>query len=714
MNHSAAFKVDHAAPKYSAALITNLDAELNLPSFRNMGNSKGLYYDMYCPGSSTLTDGRPVFMGGHDMNSQNGSYRIQIFDPEAESWAPRPISAMRKYFGASEASKAYRKAQLGDAYENDTYLEGFYRMKTNEFIAGGMTAAEARAAMSGVYLKDCDPHVLVEGSTYSSTYPGMLLKGTLGTITHPGKLDSDMKYARWYPTQVTLPTNQIFIFSGWDRDETKYPQPTSITNSTTAMGPFMDRPEEYTVPPNADLAGFLKGGGDGDFQGSRVKHVVPEVYDAKTDTTIALENSPMFHSGWYPNGIVVQTGPGRNDWKVAVLDGEIVGKVPGNHKPENTVQDRDFNKMWLLDVQAAMKDKGRDNPPANVLTSTETPKYWTYVDDSSASHTAFTGNASIMQLDKLGRVVSHKLTHFGGEELRNPDIVTPPGGPTRRSDKVEEIEFVSLTKKLKKNEVRVMPQWKVVGKMYQPGRQNYATPLPDGTIVLLGGNGGTLPGIEAWSLHMQHYDPAKGASFVYDPAVAFKDDATNSVKKLAKTLIPRDEHGIIQLFPDASIYLGGQNRNGLVRLGDPAAPLGDADLGVPVGQLYRPPFLFDSNAFPAQRPAIVKAPTTVDYGKPFKVSVASTKKIKTVSMLRTGAMSHSLNSDIRLVKMAFKQSGANLTVYPPKLPGTAIGGYYMLFIVDEAGVPSVSTKLALGRDIAKRVGMPASKTVSSN
>jgi hypothetical protein len=78
-------------------------------------------------------------------------------------------------------------------------------------------------------------------------------------------------------------------------------------------------------------------------------------------------------------------------------------------------------------------------------------------------------------------------------------------------------------------------------------------------------------------------------------------------------------------------------------------------------------------------------------------------------------MSHSLNSDIRLVKLAFKQSSAtNVTVYPPKLPATAIGGYYMLFMVDDAGVPSVSTKVALGRDIAKRVGLPASKFVTSN
>jgi hypothetical protein len=409
----------------------------------------------------------------------------------------------------------------------------------------------------------------------------------------------------------------------------------------------------------------------------------------------------------------VQTGPGRNDWSVAVLDGEIVGKVPGNHTPAASVQDRQFNKMWMLDVQAAMKDPQRDVPPPNVLTSEEAPKFWKFVSASSASHTAFTGNASIIELDKRGNVVSHKLTHFGGQEL--PDPSQTNGGPTFRSDKVEEIEFAPLSKKPKRGESVQMPQWKIVGKMYQPGRQNYATPLPDGTIVLLGGNGGTLPGIEAWSLHMQHYDPKKGATYNYDPAVLFKDDVNNSVRKLAKTLIPRDEHGIIQLFPDASVYLGGQNRNGLVRPGDPAAPLGDSDLGVPVGQLFRPPYLFDKNAFPvASRPAITSTPQTVDYGRPFKVGVASAKRIKSVSMVRTGAMSHSLNTDIRLVKLAFKQNGATgLTIYPPKLPGTAIGGYYMLFVVDEDGVPSVASKLVLGRDIGNRLKGSSGRNLAS-
>jgi galactose oxidase len=178
---------------------------------------------------------------------------------------------------------------------------------------------------------------------------------------------------------------------------------------------------------------------------------------------------------------------------------------------------------------------------------------------------------------------------------------------------------------------------------------------------------------------------------------------------MAKTLIPRDEHGIIQLMPDATVYLGGQNRNGLVQIGDAIAPLGDADLGVPNGQLFRPPYLYDAAGRPAQRPMISKAPALIGYGRPFSVKHFSYKKIKGVSIIRTGSMSHSLNTDVRMVKLAFKQtSNGSLTVFPPKLPGTAIGGYYQLFILDEAGVPSEGVKVALGTAVTKRVGKPKS------
>lgn len=699
MNDPRAFKYDTKNPKYSSALLNQDDAELNIFAFRDMGFSKGLAYDMYCPGFSTLADGRAVFMGGHDMNSQNGSYRTQVFDPDTEKWAPRPISCMRAQYGADP---------------NDPYLEKKYQAEIDRLAAEGLPASEINKfylAVGNSIIGDCNPH-LVDPDSYSPTYPEIRLLGEKGTVTHP-KVDdngnpipvpSDMKYARWYPTSIALPNNSIYIYAGWDRDEKFDPEvPTSVTASTTALKPYLDDPENPAYKTAlADgvnnkgfkVAGNLRSSGDAAFLGSTYRQPVSEVYDAATDTTSALENARLLHFDWYPNGTVVQTGPGRNDWKVAVLDGEIYENVPGGYKPAGSndtfpadkggVQSRFFNKTWLIDVQGAMKDPRRNDPTASAKVSdTQAGKFVTYLDKSFSNHTPFSGNANIIELDKLGKVVSHKLTQFGGAVV---DRVT---GQSNLSKTAEQIDFANLSKRPSKKEpVIASPKWKVLsGELYQPGRQNYATPTPDGNIIILGGNGGTLPGIEAWSLHLQHCNPETG-----------------EIKKLAKSLVPRDEHGIIQLMPDATVYLGGQNRNGLIRIGDSAAPAGDSDLGVPSAQLFRPPYLFDARGNPADRPMIYKAPTIVDYGKPFKVGVYSTKGIKAVSLIRTGSMSHALNTDLRLVKVPFKKNGSTeITVFPPKLPGTAVPGNYMLFVVDENGVPSKASRFSLGRDVEKRV-----------
>jgi hypothetical protein len=400
----------------------------------------------------------------------------------------------------------------------------------------------------------------------------------------------------------------------------------------------------------------------------------------------ALENARLFTGGWYPNGLVVQTGAGRDDWKVGINDGKLLEDVPGG-VTDSSLADRAFHNMWLLDVQGALADTAVNTPQERE------GKYLTFLSDAANSHTSFTGNSNVMKIDKLGNVISHKLTHFGGQRAT-----------TGTPDEIEQINFEGLSKKVTKKDPTpgVAPAWKVLTpKLYQPGRQNYATPLPDGTTVLLGGNGGNLGGIENHSLHLQHFIPGDSDSPLGMPGM----DMCN---RLAKSLIPRDEHGIIQLMPDGTVYLGGQNRNGLVRAGDPAAPLGDSDLGVPCGQLFSPPYLFDpATGQPAERPVIVKGPDKITYGKPFQVDAYSKKGIKSVTLIRTGSMSHSLNTDVRYVKVDFKAKTTGdtvkLTVYPPKLPATAVGGYYYLFILDNAGVPSIAKVTAVGTEIDKRI-----------
>ncbi len=661
--HPDAYNIVFGNPKFDVATLNNSDAETNFASFKDMGPSRGLFYDMYCPGFCVLEDGRAIFNGGHDMNSQNGLYRIQVFDPDKEVWLDRNISCMRAQYGTN--------ANPADPYGENYFLaqKALGKAEKDIFFPTGNSISN-----------DCNPHALEPGA-YSKTYPKIRLMGTNGTVTHPGRLPSDMRYARWYPGTVALPGNKMYTFAGWDRDESFPLQTiTQVGNGTTALTNFiMSSLYSNSIPPNWKIAGYLPSAGN--VPQNKVVQPVPEVYDGTTDSTLALENARLFHSAWYPNSLVVQTGPGSNDWKVAVLDGDLVESVLPLGEL-NGIQDRNFTKTWVVDVQGAMADPKREEP--NVRAG----KWLQYVDKSPSSHSPFSGNANLMEIDTQGRVLTHRLYHFGGSD---PAV----GGNVPW---IEMIDFAPLSKvRLPGDAATPGPKWvRLASTLYQRAIQNYATPLPDGNIVLLGGNGGTNGGIENWSLHLQMLYATNELSVL--------TNSTAMMAKMDKCLVPRDEHGINQLFPDGSVYCGGQNRNGIVRSGNEAAPGGDSDLGVNVGQFFKPPYFFDANTNASVRPVITIAPKRVDFGVDYNITVDDASEIASVTMIRPGSMSHALSTDRRYIKVPFTDIGSNmLRVTAPVLRGTAIGGYWYLFVVKKNGVPSVAKIIVLGDEVQNRV-----------
>ena len=193
--------------------------------------------------------------------------------------------------------------------------------------------------------------------------------------------------------------------------------------------------------------------------------------------------------------------------------------------------------------------------------------------------------------------------------------------------------------------------------------------------------------------HFQMFDPADG-----------------SITRLGKSTVSRGLHGTASLLPDGSVFFAGENREALVRPDDPSFPLmssyagllprGDPDLGVPVGQLFFPPYLFKADGSRAARPVIKKSPEEIAYRGHFDITVAGDpRQIASVVLLRSDHNTHSLTAGDRYVKLAFHQKGAarkgELRVRAPKLPAQAIPGIYMLYVVDGAGVPSIAQRVYL-------------------
>ncbi len=82
-------------------------------------------------------------------------------------------------------------------------------------------------------------------------------------------------------------------------------------------------------------------------------------------------------------------------------------------------------------------------------------------------------------------------------------------------------------------------------------------------------------------------------------------------------------------------------------------------------------------------------------------------EIADVVLLRSDHNTHSLTTGDRYVKLAFRpriqlriglsdgSAPGELRVRSPRLPGQAVPGVYMLFVVDREGVPSVGRQVRL-------------------
>ncbi len=64
--------------------------------------------------------------------------------------------------------------------------------------------------------------------------------------------------------------------------------------------------------------------------------------------------------------------------------------------------------------------------------------------------------------------------------------------------------------------------------------------------------------------------------------------------------------------------------------------------------------------------------------------------IGAVTLVRAGSVTHAFNQDQRLVPLAFVPTTGGLTVQAPANANLAPPGYYLLFILDTNGVPSVA------------------------
>jgi YVTN family beta-propeller protein len=135
-------------------------------------------------------------------------------------------------------------------------------------------------------------------------------------------------------------------------------------------------------------------------------------------------------------------------------------------------------------------------------------------------------------------------------------------------------------------------------------------------------------------------------------------------------------HNIALLLPDGTVMVGG---------GGAPGPQVNTNF-----ELYFPPYLFAANGTLAARPTITTAPTVLDIGKTFNVQVGGAGTVGRVVLVKTGSVTHGNNMEQRFVELPFTANGNALSVQAPSRAGEATPGFYMLYVLNTAGVPSVA------------------------
>jgi Domain of unknown function (DUF1929)/Glyoxal oxidase N-terminus len=195
------------------------------------------------------------------------------------------------------------------------------------------------------------------------------------------------------------------------------------------------------------------------------------------------------------------------------------------------------------------------------------------------------------------------------------------------------------------------PAWNYTTSMHSPRLWANAVLLADGTVLVVGG-GAT-----------SYYGGPVLIPEIYKPA-------TGTWTEMAAQTAPRMYHSTALLLPDGRVLSAGQSSGKYEN----------------TGEIFSPPYLFKG-----ARPVISQAPGTLSYGQTFTVTTPQAGSISQVALVKAAAVTHSNNFDQRYVKCTFSTNGGTLRVTSPPNTNYAPPGWYMLFLVNSTGVPSVAS-----------------------
>ncbi len=186
--------------------------------------------------------------------------------------------------------------------------------------------------------------------------------------------------------------------------------------------------------------------------------------------------------------------------------------------------------------------------------------------------------------------------------------------------------------------------------------------LPTGRILIIGGHSNG----QKWSptpvLETETYDPA-----------------TDKWTLGAPLNFPRQYHSVCILLPDGRVLTAGG-----------VAP-GTADPDQHSLELYSPGYLSLG-----ARPVISTAPPSVTYGSAFVIDTPQADNINSVVLIAPISVTHHTDAGQRYIKLPINsRTATTIETTAPANGNVAPPGFYMLFVVNDQGVPSEASVMTI-------------------
>ena len=206
-----------------------------------------------------------------------------------------------------------------------------------------------------------------------------------------------------------------------------------------------------------------------------------------------------------------------------------------------------------------------------------------------------------------------------------------------------------------------------------------ATVLADGNVLVSGGSTKNLL-VDVEEPINEDAGEINYATMLFNPDTRQWTPGANISEK-------RLYHSVTLLLPDATVLSTGGGQPG---------PVDNLN-----AQIYRPPYLFNADGTLAKRPVLkgeVGSGAVAMVAEPastFHIETADANDIARVTLVKTGAVTHSFDMEQRFNEVKFRVNGNGLDIELPKNKYLTPPGFYHVFAFNKAGVPSKSRMIRI-------------------